>query len=97
VKKFNFRLRHSLFLFLLVGISFQLPVQAIGFNDATFPELATSARALAMGNAFIAKVDDASSAFYNPAGLGTVRLGHFHLLNLHLETNKDWLNLTSKC
>ncbi|MDD0854412.1 hypothetical protein HBN50_14970 [Halobacteriovorax sp. GB3] len=64
---------------------------ALDFEDAVFPELATSGRALAMGNAYIAKVDDSSSVFYNPAGLGTVRFPHLHLSNLHLEVNKGWL------
>ncbi len=63
----------------------------IGFEDAVFPELATSGRALAMGNAFLNKVDDSSSVFYNPAGLGTVRYSHFHLSNFHIETNKGWI------
>lgn len=66
---------------------------AIDFSDAAYPELATSGRALAMGNAYIAKVDDSAAAFYNPAGLGTVRGAHFHLSNLHLEVNKDWIDL----
>lgn len=66
---------------------------AINFSDAVYPELATSGRALALGNAYIAKVDDSAAAFYNPAGLGTVRDPHFHLSNLHLEVNKDWINL----
>jgi len=64
---------------------------AIGFEDAIFPELVTSTRALAMGNAFICRVDDASAAFYNPAGLGTVRFKHLHLSNFNFETNKDIL------
>lgn len=64
---------------------------AIDFEDAIFPELATSARALAMGNAFISKVDDSSAVFYNPAGLGTVRYTHFHLSNIQLEVNKGLL------
>ncbi len=64
----------------------------IDFEDAVFPELATSGRALAMGNAFLAKVDDASAAFYNPAGLGTVRYPHLHLSNFHLELNKGWMD-----
>lgn len=68
----------------------------LGFmEDATYPELVSNGRALAMGNAFIAKVDDASAAFYNPAGLGTVRYPHFHLSNFHIELNKDWLGLTT--
>ncbi len=64
------------------------------FEDAPFPEFITSARALAMGNAFICKVDGPNAAFYNPAGLGTVRKTTFHLTNLHLELNKGFINLT---
>lgn len=66
----------------------------IRFEDAVFPELATSARALAMGNAFVSKVDDGASAFYNPAGLGTVRRTHFHLSNFHVESNAGWMEHT---
>lgn len=64
------------------------------FEDAVSPELVTSARALAMGNAYMSKVDDGWSAFYNPAGLGTVRGLQFHLTNLHLETNNGFLDIT---
>lgn len=72
-------------------------VTELGFiEDATYPELAVTGRALAMGNAFIAKVDDASSAFYNPAGLGTVRHPHLHLSNFHVELNKGWMDITGK-
>ncbi|MBF0364738.1 MAG: hypothetical protein HQK50_04155 [Oligoflexia bacterium] len=67
----------------------------IRFEDATFPELVTSGRPLAMGNAFICKADDASSVFYNPAGLGSVRLTHLHLNNFHLEANKNLIDLSS--
>jgi hypothetical protein len=76
-----------LFIFIL---SFN--AKAISFEDGIFPELATSGRALAMGNAYIAKVDDASAVFYNPAGLGTVRYPHLHLSNFNIESNKDVLN-----
>lgn len=65
---------------------------AIDFEDAIFPELVTSGRALAMGNAFISKVDDSSAAFYNPAGLGTVRNTHFHISNFQIEMNKGILS-----
>jgi hypothetical protein len=68
---------------------------AIGFEDAVFPELATSARALAMGNAFTSKVDDASAVFYNPAGLGTVRYAHLHLSNFHFELNKGFIDTST--
>jgi hypothetical protein len=62
----------------------------IRFEDAIFPEVITSARALAMGNAYISKTDDAWSAFYNPAGLGTIRRASFQLFNVHAETNKGY-------
>jgi len=71
---------------------FSQKLWAIDFEDAIFPELATTGRALAMGNAFISKVDDASAAFYNPAGLGSVRYAHLHLSNFHLEVNKGLLS-----
>ena len=68
---------------------------AIDFEDGVFPELVTSSRALAMGNAFIAKVDDASAVFYNPAGLGSIRYGHLHLSNFGLETNRGAIDAIS--
>ncbi|MDH4468916.1 MAG: hypothetical protein QE271_12735, partial [Bacteriovoracaceae bacterium] len=60
----------------------------LGFEDHAFPEFITSARALAMGNAFICKTDDPWAVFYNPAGLGTVRGVSLHPGNIHLESNK---------
>lgn len=78
------------FLFLISSSAF-----AIDFEDAVFPEFVTSTRALAMGNAFIAKVDDASSVFYNPAGLGTVRYAHLHLSNFGFEANKGMMDAVS--
>lgn len=77
------------FLHLVFLVTFNC--HAITFEDAIFPELVTSGRALAMGNAFIAKADDASAAFYNPAGLGTVRYPHLHLSNFAIETSKGTL------
>ncbi len=78
-------------LFLVIGLV--LPAKAfIYFEDVTQPEFITSARALALGSAYIAKVDDSSAVFYNPAGLGTVRYPHLHLENIHLEVNKGFLD-----
>lgn len=45
-----------------------------------------------MGNAYIAKVDDSAAAFYNPAGLGTVRKPSFHLSNFQFDMNKGWMD-----
>ncbi len=65
----------------------------ITFEDGAFPELVTSGRALAMGNAFAAKSDDHNSVFYNPAGLGSFRGWQVHLMNFHIETNKYLMNM----
>ena len=82
---------YILFIFLYSGIANAI----IPFEDAVSPELVTSARALAMGNSYMSKVDDSGAAFYNPAGLGTVRGLQFHLTNLHLETNNGFLDVTN--
>ncbi len=80
-------MRTSLLPFILFSF-ISLPASAeLDFEDHSFPEFVTSARALAMGNAYICKVDDSWSAFYNPAGLGTVRAPQFHLGNIHLEAS----------
>jgi len=88
--------RLTLFLYFLTLVWVLVPYKSyalITFQDAVFPELAVSGRALAMGNAFISKVDDSMAAMYNPAGLGTIRNTHLHLSNFYLEGNKDWLNV----
>jgi hypothetical protein len=66
----------------------------LNFEDHAFPELVTSGRALALGNAFICKTDDPWAVFYNPAGLGTVRKFSFHPGNFHFEVNKGFFNVT---
>lgn len=81
---------------LLFFILFIRPANAkLDFEDHAFPEFVTSARALAMGNAYINKVDDSWSAFYNPAGLGTVRKPQFHILNIHAEASSTMLDVIS--
>jgi hypothetical protein len=81
--------------FLLLSLFFTRHSYALlEFEDAAFPELITSARALALGNAYGAKVDDGWAAFYNPAGLGTVRGLQMHLANVHAELNSGFLKIT---
>ncbi len=77
---------------LMIGPTFA----KLDFEDHAFPEFITSARALAMGNAYINKVDDSWAAFYNPAGLGSVREAHFHIANVHAEASNGLLNLVTK-
>lgn len=68
---------------------------SIGFEDGSFPEIFVSGRALAMGNAYLSKVDDAWATFYNPAGLGTIRNANLHLFNIHTEFNKALMDVSS--
>jgi len=83
------------FLITFILLTSNASFAALDFEDHAFPELVTSARALAMGNAFINRVDDSWSAFYNPAGLGTVRRPTFHLANIHLESSSKLLSAMS--
>ncbi len=82
---------------ILVGKFSWLPESfaQVRFEDASYPELIISGRAAAMGNAFVAKVDDSLSSFYNPAGLGTIREPKVHVSSLYLECNRDWFSATT--
>lgn len=81
-------------IFLIFSLSFSA-YSKLDFEDHAFPEFMTSGRALGMGNAYINKVDDSWAAFYNPAGLGSVRRPQFHLANVHLELSNGLLALES--
>lgn len=80
----------SFFLLLIFGS--KRTWAALDFEDGAFPEFVSSARALALGNAYISKVDDSWSAFYNPAGLGTVRGPQFHIANIGLEASNGLMS-----
>ncbi len=54
---------------LLVGIAMTAPVSAEVGTAVVFLTLAPGARANGMGQGFVAVADDATAAFYNPAGL----------------------------
>lgn len=86
--------RFSCFIFLLALLNSKSVYAILNFEDHAFPELVTSARALALGNAFMCKTDDPWAVFYNPAGLGTVRKFSFHPGNFHFELNKGFFNVT---
>ena len=68
---------------------------ALVFEEPVFPEVIVSGRAIAMGNAYIAHVSDAAAAFYNPAGLGSMRGSEFSLSNFLVEANRDWFEIES--
>ncbi len=48
---------------------FSTEVDAIGTGALTFLEIGVGARAMGMGGAFVAVANDASAAFWNPAGI----------------------------
>ena len=79
----------TLVIFLIIMV--EVSKGEVEFADAIYPELVTSGRAMAMGNAYISSVNDSASAFYNPAGLGSIRSTRLHLSNFHVETNKGWV------
>ena len=69
-------LKHILVLFSAVIFISITTTQAQNYNDALrlgFPGLGSNARALGMGNAFNALSDDASAAYFNPAGFGLLK------------------------
>ncbi len=58
-----------------------------GTSGAQFLELGVSARAVGMGNAFLAIADDASAIFYNPAGLS--QLSQREIILTHVDYPAD--------
>ncbi len=66
--------------------------QSIGFEDAANPELISDTRAQALGGAFMCKADDSLAAFYNPAGLGSIRKGSFVFAHGQMEGNKAYFD-----
>jgi hypothetical protein len=81
-------------LLLLMTFFSQSAYSVLQFEDASTPELLTSARALGMGNSYASLVDDSAAAFYNPAGLGTVRGFKLDLAHIHFELNNGFLDVT---
>ncbi|HSL90940.1 MAG TPA: outer membrane protein transport protein [Ignavibacteriaceae bacterium] len=70
----------TLWISLLVILFFSSNVFAQNVNDALrlgMPGLGSNARALGMGNSFISISDDASAAFFNPAGFGLMKKMEF--------------------
>ena len=55
--------------------------------------LRQSVRALGMGNAFVAAVNDENSLYYNPAGLASVQRSFFELLSVTVTANQNLIDL----
>ena len=68
--------KYYLTLSILLSIFCYSTVNAQNVNDALrlgLPGLGSSARALGMGNSYLALSDDASAAYFNPAGFGLIK------------------------
>jgi len=79
-------------LWLIVLALFLIPELAwgqakTGTSGAQFLELGVSARAVGMGNAFLAMADDASAIYYNPAGLS--QLSQREIILTHVDYPAD--------
>lgn len=61
---------------------------------AAYLKMGVSARALGMGEAFCAVADDASAAYYNPAGIGALEKREIHTMHamLSLDRKLDFAN-----
>lgn len=87
--------RIALLVFLVMALPQAADAQLfakVGTFGAQFLQIGTSARATGMGSAFTAIADDASSVFWNPAGLVEVRGSEF------LASQVEWpadINLSS--
>lgn len=62
-----------------------LPQTKVGTTAAPFLGIAVGARALGMGGAFVAVADDATSLYWNPAGMA--RLSRYEVVLVH----SDWI------
>ena len=88
-------------LILMVGIAFLLVPQLtwaqakVATAGAQFLELGVSARAIGMGEAFLAISDDASAVYYNPAGLAQIaeREAMFTHVSYLADINYDFAGL----
>jgi hypothetical protein len=82
-------------LFLLVSPELVWGQAKVGTAGAQFLELGVSARAIAMGEAFLSICDDASAVYYNPAGLSQMmeRQAMFTHVSYPADINYDFVAL----
>lgn len=82
-------------LFLLVSPELVWGQAKVGTAGAQFLELGVSARAIAMGEAFLSICDDASAVYYNPAGLSQLmeRQAMFTHVSYPADINYDFVAL----
>jgi len=78
----------------LVGLTFIIisfkSFALVDFPDVVYPELATSLRSVAMGNANLSVASNSEAVFINPAGLARKFPTRFNLGNILFQTNEDF-------
>lgn len=75
-------MRYVMLMLSLLCLSLSLSALAEGTNEGAFVRDGIGARAFALGGAFVAIADDASAAYWNPAGLAY--LDGYHLGGMHV-------------
>ncbi|MBK8946087.1 MAG: PorV/PorQ family protein [Ignavibacteriae bacterium] len=91
MKKFNLILTYMLLTFIFSSTffaqdkseqkTFQTEVDGIGTNALTFLEIGVGARAMGMGGAYAAVSNDASSIYWNPAGIVWIENMEFEVMH----------------
>ena len=94
MKKTEALIKKTKFGLFLVGVFVSL-CPSTSFADEP-QHLRLSVRALGMGNAFMAAVDDESSLYYNPAGLASVRQSLFEIMSVNLTVNQNVIDLANQ-
>jgi hypothetical protein len=87
-------LRHLLSMFLLIAFLTPLGIRTAYGDEPQY--IKRSVRALGMGNAFVAVVNDENALFYNPAGLHSIQQHIFEVLTLNATVNKNFTDLGSE-
>jgi long-subunit fatty acid transport protein len=78
--------KKGLGIFIIVSFVSSLTLQAAGTSSAQFLKMGAGARAAAMGEAFTSVADDATSTYWNPAGLPAMQDSQISVMhNSHLE------------
>jgi hypothetical protein len=83
------------FMLLALHVSARLHAAGtVGTSGAGFLEYAIGARALGMGEAFTAEIDDINSIYFNPAGLGSLKLPQLTVFHHELIEDSRLENIT---
>ena len=64
--------------FILIALLLLVPLRSIGNSLSTLEGIGIGPRALGMGGAFVALADDASSVYWNPAGMAFIKNPTFY-------------------